>query len=246
MAISLPQLAKIDYTTLDFSSIIDKIREIIEDHPDYFLDIDDFLTSNASRMTIELVAYVVDLLSERLDWMANELVLPVATQKQSVMNLLKLINYTLTLPTAAAVTISMSISQWIDPFVMPERYVVPGRSLDGDIYNFELLMKDENGIYIYEGVGSQYEFDTGLESAPELEKHDLVFYEGTSQSEFLEMQGIDNEIKVLSQMGVEENSIRIWKVVRDINGNILSRQELIQVDSFIDPEAQSTKISSKG
>jgi hypothetical protein len=239
MAISLPELAKIDYTALDFASIIDRIREIIEDHPDYFLDIDDFLTSNASRMTVELVAYVVDLLVERLDWMANELTLPTATQKQSVMNLLKLINYSLTLPTAAEVTVSTTISQWIDPFVMPVRYTVPGRSLDGDVYNFELLMKDENGEYIYEGVGSQYEFDTGLEAAPELTKHDLVFYEGTSVSEFFEMEGIDNEIRELSRTGVEEDSIRIWKVSRDIDGNILSRQELVEVNSFIDPEAQA-------
>ena len=242
MAISLPELAKIDYTALDFASIIDKIREIIEDHPDYFQDIDDFLTSNASRMTIELVSYVVDLLVERLDWMANELTLPTATQKQSVMNLLKLINYTLTLPTTAAVTVSMAISQWIDPFVMPVRYTIPGRSLDGDIYNFELLMKDENDKYIYEGVGSQYEFDTDLEVSPVLEHHDLVFYEGTSRSEFFEMQGIDNEVKALGQTGVEEGSIRIWKVVRDIDGNILSRQELVEVNSFIDPSAQATTI----
>ena len=240
MSIRLPELAKIDYTALDFDSIISNISGIIQEHPDYFQDVDDFLSSNAARMTIDLVAYVVDILTERLDWMANELTLPTATQKESVMNLLKLINYTLSLPTTASVTVSAVISEWIAPFVFPARYSIPGRSLDGDTLYFELLLKDDNDKYIYEDIGSQYEFDTGSEALPELQKDTLVFYEGKSWSEFFTMDGIDNESRTLNRTDVEEDSIRVWKITRDVDDNIISKVELVQVDSFISPEAQAT------
>lgn len=243
MAIKLPELAPIDYTSLDFDSIIELVDTLVREHPDYFTNVDDFLQSNAGKFVVELVAYVVDLLANRIDWVANEVFLPTATQKQNVINLLKLINYRLTLPRTAAVTVTASISRWVNPFVIPPRYSVPAKDLDGNNINFELLQKDTDGKYVYEGLGSNYEFDTSFEIAPVLSHNDLLFYQGNSYQEFYRMQGVNNEIVQLGRIGIEEGSIRAWKITRDINGSIITRRELTQTNSFISPEAQDTSLA---
>lgn len=243
MSVKLPELAKMDYTSLDFQSIINLVQKLISDHPDYFVGIDDFTQSNAGRMTIELVAYIVDLLAERIDWVANEGTLPTSTQKQRVMDLMKLINYRFKLPTSASVTVSAIISKWVNPFVLPSRYSIPAKDLNGNTISFELLSKDSEGRYVYEDIGSGYEFDTGYATAPLLRKNDLVFYEGHSHREFSTMTGINNEIVMLSRTNVEEGSIRAWKVTRNNNGDIISKRELTIVNSFISPEAQAASAS---
>lgn len=243
MAIRLPELAKIDYTALDFNTIISLVIEILQNHPDYFVEMDDFQQSNAGRMTIELVSYVVDLLAERVDWVANELTLPTVTQKENAMRLLKLINYRLELPATASVTVTASIVQYVTPFAIPARYGIPATSLDGNQLNFELLNKNEDGKYIYEGVGSNYQFNTGNQVTPILSHNDLVFYEGTSYREFFTMRGINNESVELGRTGIEEGSIRVWRVTRNSQGQIVTRRELPIVNSFISPEAQEASAS---
>lgn len=244
MALMLPELTDIDYTRLDFEGIISLAQKIIRNHPEYFSEIDDFTESNAARMTIELVAYIVELLSDRVDWIANELTLPTATQKQSVMNLLKLINYRLELPYASSVNVTATINNFVEPFVLPARYSVPARDREGNNVRFELLNKDDDGKYIYEGVGSEYEFDSGFRATPVLSHNDLIFYEGRSHREFFTMEGINNESIQLGNRNVEEGSIRAYRITRNAQGNVVSRRELMAVTSFISPEAQSASSSN--
>lgn len=238
MSVRLPELARIDYTSLDYDSIISLVSDLITNHPDYFSNVDDFLSSNAGRVTIEVVAFVMSILADRIDWIANENFEPTATQKTNLMNILKLINYRLTLPTTAACTVRATINSWVDPFAIPARYTVPATDLDGSRVYFELLNKDDNNKYIYEGTSSSYEFDTSYQVSPTLFHSDLVFYEGRSYREFFTMSGVDNEYIKLSKVGIEEGSIRVWKVSRDGDGNIISKKELTIVTSFISPEAQ--------
>lgn len=238
MSTRLPDLAKLDYTSLDYDSIITLVNDLIKNHPDYFSNVDDFLSSNAGRMTIEVVAFVLSILTDRIDWIANETQLPTATQKSDIMNILKLINYRLKLPTTSACTVRASINAFVDPFAIPSRYTVPATDLDGNRIYFELLNKDENNKYIYEGTNSSYEFNTGYEASPTLRHDDLVFYEGRSYRELFQMKGLDNEFVKLSKNNIEEGSIRAWKISRDNNGNIISKKELTEITSFISPEAQ--------
>lgn len=244
MALKLPELTNIDYTTLDFDGIISLSQKIIRNHPEYFSNIDDFTESNAARMTIELVAYIVDLLADRVDWIANEMTLPTATQKQSVMNLLKIINYRLELPRAASANVTATISSYVDPFLLPARYSVPAKDREGNNSRFELLSKNDDGKYVYEGVGSGYEFDTGFQATPVLSHNDLAFYEGTSRREIFTMTGRNNESVQLSYSRVEEGSIRVWRITRNAGGDITSRRELPIVTSFISPEAQAASGSN--
>jgi len=239
MAIKLPELAPIDYTALDFDSIVSLVDTLIKEHPEYFAGVDDFTQSNAGKFVIDLVSYIIDLLANRIDWVANELTLPTTTQKQNAINLLKLINYRLSLPQSAAATITATISRWVNPFVIPARYSIPAKDLDGNNITFEQFQKTDDGKYIYEGAGSSYEFDTSFEVSPILSQNDLVFYEGTSYQEFYTMSGVNNEVVQLQRIKVEEGSIRVWKITRDANGNVLTKRELTETDSFISPESQA-------
>lgn len=239
MATKLPDLAPIDFTSLDFDSLISLADTLIKNHPEYFANVDDFNLSNAGKMVIDLVSYIVDMLANRIDWVANENTLPTATQKSRVIDLLKLINYRLSLPTTAAATITATISSWISPFTIPARYSIPAKDLDGNNTTFELLQKNSSNKYIYEGIGSYYEFDTNVEVSPILSQNDLVFYQGSSYREFFTMSGVDNEMKLLSRKNAEEDSIRVWKVTRNVDGEVISQVELEEVTSFISQEAQS-------
>ena len=240
MAVTLPSLAPINFTALDFNSIVTLTTNIIQDNPSFFSGTNDFLASNAAIEVIQLVAYIVDLLSDRIDWIANELTLPTATQLDNVMNLLALINYRLSLPRAAATTVTLNISQWVPPFVIPALYKLPATDLNGNTTFFELLNKDNQGNYIYSGSGSAYQFDTSFQVTPILSHNDLVFYEGTSFQEFYTMQGAQNETVQLGQVSIEESSVEVWKVTLDPQGNILTQVRLTQVTSFISPQAQQS------
>jgi len=244
MSISLPELVDIDHTRLDFQGIINLTTQIVRNHPEYFSDVDDFTQGNAGRMTIELISFIVELLADRIDHVANELLLPTATQKGQVMDLLKLINYRLRMLTTASANVRATISKWINPFVIPARFSVPGRDRDGEQIRFEMLMKNDEDKYIYEGPGSNYEFDTGFESSPILVQNDLPFYQGRSHQEFFNMTGMDNESVRLNMANIEEGSIRVWKITRNNDGQIISKRELPNVSSYISPEAQRASDSN--
>jgi hypothetical protein len=78
----LIKLPSFSYTSLDFDSIIEDIKQLIQEHPEYNQEWDDFLESNAGRMTVELVAFIMQKFTERADWIARELFISTATQRQ--------------------------------------------------------------------------------------------------------------------------------------------------------------------
>ena len=233
----LIKLPSFSYTALDFESIIDEIKRIISENPDYNQSWDDFLSSNAGKMILELIAYVVDALAYRVDWVANELYIGTATQKQSIINLLKLINYRLRLPTAAAVKVDATLSNWVEPFDLPALMSVTATDRDGNPATFELIKKDSDGEFIYFGEDAIVTIDTGSQSNPILEftgNNALIFYEGATKIEEHTMDGIDNEYIVLENYPVIENSIQIWT----LSGGGVEVEKLPLVDSFVDEKAQ--------
>ena len=239
----LIQLPRFSYTSLDFETIIDDIKRIITENPEYNQNWDDFLSSNAGKMIIELVAYIVDLLSFRVDWMSNELYIGTATQKQSIINLLKLINYRLTLPQAAVAKVDVTLSNWVEPFDLPLRMSLTGTDRNGDAINFELLKLDENGQPYYFGLDALVTLDPGSPSNPKLSfsgNDALLFYEGTTKFQEETMKGGDNETVIINEYPVIENSIQIWTL--DGNGNEV--EKLPMVTSFVSEEAQQKQDGS--
>src|SRR6056297_2131781 len=116
----LVKLPKFSYTELDFDSIINNVRESIEEHPEYLENWDDFLETNAGKMLLELNAFISEKVAAKADWYAREMFISTATRKESVINILKLINYRPPLPTTARVSVDMKLTKWTPSFNIPK------------------------------------------------------------------------------------------------------------------------------
>ena len=100
------KLPRTNLSGLDYGNIIEDIKTLIKEDPKYNKYWDNFSDASAGRMLIELFAWIADQLATRIDWVANESFIDTATQKKSIVRLLKLIGYKLSKPKAAAVDVT--------------------------------------------------------------------------------------------------------------------------------------------
>ncbi len=230
----LIQLPKFSYTSLDFDTIIEDIKELIQEHPEYNQEWDDFLESNAGRMTVELVSFIIQKFAERADWIARELFISTATQRQSVINLLKLINHRPSLPKASKANVTMKLTQWVPSFVLPKRDAIQATDKNGDAITFECLeiASDGKPNYDYEHL-----INTGTEDNKIKEISNIPYYQGrTFIDSDIFLDGVDNEQVVLINYPVIEKSIRVYSET--------TGKEHIEVQSFVSPEAQQPELIS--
>ena len=236
-------LPRFSYTALDFETIISDVKRIVRENPEYNILWEDFLASNAGQMTIELCAYIAGLLGIRIDWKANEVYIGTATQKQSAINLLKLISYRLTLPGTAAAKVDVALSQWVAPFDLPPLMTLAATDRNGNPTTFELILKDSNNDYIYFGSDAIVTLETGTSGNPTISftgNDALMFYEGVTHTQDETMEGTDNEDIILTNYPVIENSIQIWT----LNASDEEVEELPLVNSFVAEEAQEKEDGS--
>jgi len=231
----LIKLPKFSYTSLDFDTIINDIKNLIKEHPEYNQEWDDFLESNAGKMTVELVAFIMQKFSERADWIARELFISTATQRQSVINLLKLINHKPSLPQASKVNVTMKLTQWVPPFELPLRDTIQTADINGDTITFECIEISQDGKPNYQ---YRHYIDSGDINNKIKEIPNIPYYQGKTYIDTdIYLDGIDNESIVLSNYPVIEYSVR---VISETTG-----KEHIQVDSFVSPEAQQPDLTEE-
>lgn len=110
-------LPKIEYTSRDYISIKSALVKHVQTH--FPNDFTDFTESGLGAIFLEFVAYVGDQLSFYLDRQVNEMFLPTASQRQSVLNLVNLIGYVPRSTSAAIAPIraTLNIAQ-SDPVVI--------------------------------------------------------------------------------------------------------------------------------
>lgn len=230
-------LPRFSYTALDFETIIADVKRIVQENPEYNILWEDFLTSNAGEMTIELCAYIAELLGIRVDWKTNEVYIGTASQKQSAINLLKLISYRLTLPAGAAAKVDVALSQWVTPFDLPLLMSLAAADRNGNPITFELILKDSDNECIYFGSDAIVTLETGTSGNPKISftgNDALMFYEGVTYTQSETMEGTDNEEIILTNYPVIEGSIQIWT----LNANNEEVEKLPLVTSFVAEEAQ--------
>jgi hypothetical protein len=226
---TLVSLPNFSYTSLDFDTIVNDVKNLIKEHPEYNQQWDDFLESNAGRMFIETMSYVVEKLVSRTDWLAQEMYISTATQRQSLINLLQLINHKPKLPQASLVYMTLSLSKWIAPFNLPIREVVSGLDTNGNVISFECLQLADDGKPDYSFI---FPVNTGTVSNKITTISNVSFYQGATVTDTdIIMNGVDNERVLLSSFPVIENSIRIQDSVKG--------WEFPEVTSFISPVAQT-------
>jgi hypothetical protein len=236
----LASLPKTQFSGLDFDNIIADVTELITENPEYNKNWDDFLSSNAGRLMIEFFAYITDQLATRIDWVVNESFIGTATQKKSIIRLLKLIGYNFGLPKAARVVVDVSFDRPVGE-VRFSGFEVSGQldffslnatGLDGtERKNFEAILFNENNQK-YEYRNSPINIQTGSLLSPELD-HKIVFHEGRTIVFTVTVNTNNNFIFQLDQFPVIEGSVRVYMVKS--NGEEV---ELERVLSFLDPKAQ--------
>ena len=237
MARTLTQLPRTQFSGMDYSNIIEDIINLVNDNPDYNENWDDFLSSDAGRMMIELFAYIADQMATRIDWVVNENWIGTATQKRSVMRILKLIGYNFSLPVAAKVNVSIDFTgdTWPgDSFYITPEYIagsgsftpfsVNATGLDDTTKRFELIE--------YDSTNNKYNYKTGVKITDGTSEN--YFYEGTTYVEDFTATTDNAPEFTLANSNVIENSARVYFV----NGDS-TETELIKVDSFLDTNAQS-------
>lgn len=232
MSRKLTQLPKTAFSGLDYNNIIEDVINLVQDNPDYNTDWDDFLSSDAGRMLIEIFAYISDQMATRIDWVVNENYLSTATQKRSVMRLLKIIGYNFTLPVAASVAVGISTVGYPGPYYLTEAY----DAIEGTLSPFSLSVTDTTGtattfeLLDYDSTLEEYNYKIGVQV--DSVDDELTFYEGKTYVEDFTANTDNGYSFTLSNSPIIENSIRLYFV----NGAV--EEEMLEVTSFLNPEAQ--------
>ena len=133
-----PELRRLDFSALDFTNMMRACVEYIRTyHPNNF---NDFYSSNGLIMTLELVSYVADIITQRGDILIEEAYLPTCRTKEATINHLGLIDQEMQRATPAVVDIEISVP---NPLTTELRvpvgisFVVTGP--DGGSVNYEVF-----------------------------------------------------------------------------------------------------------
>lgn len=243
MAVKLTKLPKTQYSGLDYQNIMEDIVTLVTENPEYSDQYDDFLSSNAGRTITELFAYIADQLATRIDWVANENFLGTATQKSSVIKILKLLGYNFDLPISSTVEVTAKANQPVGEFYLTEPYdnsgnitpyTLTAEDTNGAMRTFEAInYNEDNDSYDYKGG---VKINTGSSQDPNL-THYVEFHEGITYIEEYVSTTNNNPIFTLSQSPVVENSIQVYLVSEE--GGLVVEERLNQVNSFLDPLTQN-------
>jgi hypothetical protein len=240
----MTQLPKTQFSGLEFTNIMEDIHNLVRENPEYNSNWDDFLNSNAGRMLTEIFSWVADQLATRIDWVVNENFIGTATQRSSIIRLLKLIGYKFSLPVASTVPVTLEFSNpMANNFILTPTYIegsgiftpkrIQGIDKKGSLRTFEALNYDStNQKYSYK---VPVVVNTGSVGNPNL-KQEINFYEGTTRLKTFIATSNQGQKFIISDTPVVRNSIAIYLI--RTNGINVEEIELLEVDNFLDSRAQ--------
>ena len=114
----LTELPTIQYTGMDYSTVIEQIKNIIENNSNWKSNWTQFYSSEAGTMLIQLMAWICDNLAVRQDLLYNESYLSTASSDSSRLKLLKQISYTLKNSVASIVPITITINKPVNSEIL--------------------------------------------------------------------------------------------------------------------------------
>ncbi|MFW6225425.1 MAG: hypothetical protein ACOC1O_00865 [bacterium] len=230
------KLPRTQFSGLNIENIITDVQNLVRENPEYNKNWDDFLNSNAGRILVELFAYIADQLAVRIDWNVNENFISTATQKSSIIKLLKLIAYKFELPNASEVLVKISNNITTNNVVTLLPEYIDG---SGEVFPKTLTARDRNGIIrSYEAIekNAKFEYKTPIEINLNSSERNIKFYEGKTYTYNYISTTDSGEKIILPQSPVIRDSIRIYKVITE--NNFTTESELLKVDNFLEPKAQ--------
>ena len=106
----LTQLPTIQYTGMDYSSVLSEIQNIIDNNKNWKSNWTQFYNSEAGTMLVQLMSWICDNLAIRQDLIYNENYLATATSDSSKQRLLKQIGYFLSGTNGSKVKVAVEIN----------------------------------------------------------------------------------------------------------------------------------------
>lgn len=108
---NLTKLPVVQYTGMDYSTVISEIQNIIANNPNWRENWTQFYSSEAGTLLVQLMAWICDNLAIRQDLLYNENYLSTATSDSAKFRLLKQIGYFLEGTNGASTNISIELQQ---------------------------------------------------------------------------------------------------------------------------------------
>ena len=148
--VSLPERSfrAIDFTALEFDTLMRAVTEYVKTY--YRDEFNDFVANNGFMMIAEIVCYVGQVLSQRLDILSNEAFLPTSQSSAAIINHLSLIGQEKQRQTPATTQIMCSLSSPSST----DLHITPGTAFN--------LTGPDNDSLTYELFAAPYDWDSDI------------------------------------------------------------------------------------
>ncbi len=238
MAEKITQLPKTQFSGLEFTNIMEDIHALVKENPEYNSNWDDFLNSNAGRMLTEVFAWIADQLATRIDWNVNENFIGTATQRSSIIKLLKLIGYKFSLPVASQVPVTIEFSREVGNYEITPTYfegsgqffpkTIQGVDKKGNLRNFEAIE--------YDSANQKYSYKVPVVLDGSSGKAEFYFHEGKTKLKTFYSTSNSGQKFIIEDTPVIANSIVVYQVIQE--GTDTREIELLEVNNFLNSKAQ--------
>ena len=212
----VPKFNNLVYANQDFHSMKPRLVQFIKER--FSNDFNDFVESSLAIMLIENFCFLSDLLSFKIDQIANEVFIDTVAEVENAFRLAKLVGFKPTPPISATTLFSASLLQILTVDVI----VPPGLSVElvseGTTINFELFLADSNNNPIFE--------DDIIIPAGNTVNTSIVGVEGRTFTDTFSGTGASGQSYLLNNGSVIFDSVRV-----DVDG-----VRWTEVDFFTDSQ----------
>lgn len=236
----LTELPAIQYTGMDYVSVLDQIQEIVQSHPNWKKNWTEFYNSEAGVMLTQLMAWICDNLGVRQDLIYNENFLATATSVKAKTRLLNQIEYLQKSASASIVPISIEYDNELEQDtylscyqengitiskIVESIHSFSGMDINGAQVNYEILPINVDGKIDYL---KPIKLTAGsLNYSEDSEGNQLVALQGKTIYREFYSEVSDGPVFELPEDGIDLSSLVVFDIT---NSNLLHKR----VDSFVD------------
>lgn len=201
------EIFNLNYTNQDFFSLKSRLITFISERfgPDGTVipnTFNDFVEGSVAIMLIENWAFIADMLSFKIDQIANEIFIDTVTELENAFRLAQLVGFEPTPPIAARAFMSGTLNAIVSSDVtVAAPFSIRIAAEDGQTLNFEIFPMDSNNEPIFN--------QDIVIPAGTLSNQSLIALEGRTVISRFQGTGEPNQIAVLSQTPVILDSIRV-------------------------------------
>lgn len=244
---TLTELPTIQYTGMDYDTVINNIKQILEDNPNWKENWTHFYSSEAGVMLIQLMAWICDNLGVRQDLLYNEMFLSTANSEISKLNLLKQIGYNTQLPVAAKVPVTVTFTSSTGKEVVlsgPETngireedvsrnfLIINGKDINSNDCKYTLIKLNSDDVPEYFSP-LKVRASSSVECRDDVDGNAIIAVQGTVGCKEVSSPTRDGPYFDLDADNIAYNSIRVF----DIDTN----EEHLCVENFLDVRVRTNK-----